>query len=280
MATRYAQSPQATPARSSNAATTAAASDASDRPGQWQQSVSVVVPVHNEAGNISPQIGEIFSALEPWPAPFEVIYVNDGSTDTTALELLEARARYGDGLRVVNHATVCGQSTAIFTGVRAARHDWIVTLDGDGQNDAMDVPRALASARAAGGGDILVCGHRTHRRDTWLRRVSSRVANTVRRSLLRDGTPDTGCGLKAFPRRLFLELPYFDHMHRFLSALVLRQGGRVISIPVSHRPRERGSSKYGLHDRLWAGIVDMLGVAWLQRREKRPRSTQEFDDEL
>jgi len=278
MVTRHPQPLAYSQAQPSIAATPAGACDAFNRPDQRLQSVSVVVPVHNEAGNISPQVEETFSVLQPRLARFEVIYVNDGSTDATAVELLEARARHGNGLRIVNHFTVCGQSTAILTGVEAARHDWIVTLDGDGQNDPADIPRLLESARASGGTDILVCGHRVDRQDTWLRRASSRVANTVRRGLLNDGTPDTGCGLKAFPRQLFLDLPYFDHMHRFLSALVLRQGGQVVSIPVSHRRRERGHSKYGLRNRLWAGIIDMLGVAWLQRRDRRPSNTRDLNN--
>lgn len=238
--------------------------------------ISVVVPVHNEAGNIAPQLADLFAILEQRTGCFEVIYVDDGSSDGTAGELGVARQQHGSRLRVIFHDSVCGQSTALYTGVRAARHDWIVTLDGDGQNDPADIPTILDAATRSGSQKIMVCGHRVARRDSTLRRLSSRAANAVRRRLLGDGTPDSGCGLKAFPRELFLQLPYFDHMHRFLPSLVLRQGGHVESIPVSHRPRLRGRSKYGLRNRFWVGIVDTLGVAWLQRREKRPN--QVFGD--
>ena len=160
------------------------------------------------------------------------------------------------------------------TGVKAARGTWIATLDGDGQNDPADIPRMLARAEAeAAGGNaaILVAGHRVTRKDSWVKRRSSRIANRVRAWLLRDATPDTGCGLKVFPRALFLDLPAFDHMHRFLPALVLRQGGRVVSEPVNHRPRVRGTSNYGTLDRLAVSLFDLVGVAWLQRRWKRPQ---------
>lgn len=238
--------------------------------------ISVVVPVLNEAENIRLQVDELFTVLDG-RVDFEVIYVDDGSTDDTGRVLEQEQSRKGGRLRVLAHESACGQSTAIYSGVRAARHPWIVTLDGDGQNDPADIPMLLEEARRAGSNRIMVTGHRVKRRDTRLRRISSRIANMVRSALLRDQTPDTGCGLKVFPRNLFLELPYFDHMHRFLSALVLRQGGRVASVPVSHRPRRLGKSKYGVHNRLWAGIVDMIGVAWLQRREKRPVTVREIN---
>lgn len=244
---------------------------------QYQDlSLSVVVPVHNEAENIEPQLKEIFDVLDG-QVDFEVIYVDDGSTDNTLSVLQREREDRKGKLRIVAHESVCGQSTALYSGIRAARHPWIVTLDGDGQNVPADIPTLLEALEKAASERVLVTGQRVKRRDTWLRRLSSRVANAVRGALLRDETPDTGCGLKVFPRELFLRLPYFDHMHRFLSALVLRDGGEIISVPVSHRPRRRGRSKYGLHNRLWTGIVDMLGVAWLQRREKRPTETKEFN---
>lgn len=242
--------------------------------------ISVVVPVHNELENIRPQIEEVFAALEG-RATFELIYVDDGSTDGTLARLREELPRRGGALRVLTHPSVCGQSTAIHSGVRAARYTWIVTLDGDRQNDPADIPRLLDEVRKSGDPGLMVTGHRVERRDTWLRRVSSRIANGVRGTLLRDETPDTGCGLKVFRRDLFLSLPYFDHMHRFLSALVLRQGGEIRSVPVSHRPRREGTSKYGVRNRLWVGIIDMIGVAWLQRREKRPAHvTEVIEDEL
>jgi dolichol-phosphate mannosyltransferase len=159
--------------------------------------------------------------------------------------------------------------------VHAARGRLVATLDGDGQNDPADIPRLLARHAAEGGGDaLLVAGHRTNRRDTAVTRLSSRIANSVRGALLRDHTPDTGCGLKLFPRDLFLRLPYFDHMHRFLPALVIRAGGRVVSEPVGHRARTRGRSHYGVWNRLWVGIVDLLGVLWLIRRARTPEARE------
>jgi len=233
--------------------------------------LSVVVPVRNEAPNIAPLVAEIGAALAA--IPHEIIYVDDGSTDATATALAEL-ARSTPALRVLGHVASCGQSAAIVTGVRSARGDWIVTLDGDGQNDPADIPALwdFAQAESADGGPpLMVAGWRVNRRDTQVKRISSRLANRIRARLLGDATPDTGCGLKLFPRALFLSLPAFDHMHRFLPALVLRQGGRVVSRPVNHRPRMRGQSNYGTLDRLAVGVVDLLGVIWLQRRWKRPR---------
>jgi dolichol-phosphate mannosyltransferase len=228
--------------------------------------LSVVVPVRNEQDNLSPLINEIRAALQG-VVDFEIVYVNDGSTDNTAQNLAEI-ANTCPQLRVIHHRTSCGQSTAVRTGVKAASGDWIATLDGDGQNDPADIPKLMAAA----GQDVeLVGGNRRHaRKDTFIKRVSSVIANTVRSWMLGDSTPDTGCGLKLIRREVFLDLPYFDHMHRFLPALVIRRGGRVVSVPVNHRPRERGVSNYGTLDRLLVGIVDLFGVMWLQRRAKRP----------
>ncbi len=227
--------------------------------------VSVVVPVRNEAPNIAPLVAEIEAALAG--VPHEIVYVDDGSTDATSAELATA-ARQAP-LRWLRHRASCGQSAAIVTGIRAARGEWIATLDGDGQNDPADIPRLLARATREGG-DILVAGWRTTRRDSWVKRRSSRIANRIRVALLHDATPDTGCGLKLFRRTLFLQLPAFDHMHRYLPALVLRQGGRVVSEPVNHRHRTRGVSNYGTLDRLAVAFFDLVGVIWLQRRWKRP----------
>lgn len=228
--------------------------------------VSVVVPVRNEQDNIAPLIAEIRAALEGVTA-YEIVYVDDGSTDETLARLREIRQGCPQ-LRIVRHARSCGQSTAVRSGVKAARGDWVATLDGDGQNDPADIPKLLAALAD----DVeLVGGNRRHaRRDTWIKRISSVIANGVRSRMLRDSTPDTGCGLKLFRRDVFLDLPYFDHMHRFLPALVLRRGGRVVSVPVNHRPRERGKSNYGTLDRLMVGIVDLFGVMWLLRRAKVP----------
>jgi dolichol-phosphate mannosyltransferase len=225
--------------------------------------LSVVVPVRNEGPNVAPLVAEIRQVLDT--IPYEIIYVDDGSTDDTVAQMRHS------GVTIRRHRNSCGQSAAIVTGVRAARGTWIATLDGDGQNDPADIPALLAQARAdAGQGPLLVAGHRTNRRDTWVKRRSSRIANAVRAALLHDATPDTGCGLKLFPRAAFLELPHFDHMHRYLPALFIRAGGRVVSSPVNHRPRLRGQSNYGTLDRLWVGLFDLVGVAWLQRRWKRP----------
>jgi dolichol-phosphate mannosyltransferase len=195
----------------------------------------------------------------------EIVYVDDGSTDDTPLQLRLA------GVVARRHRRSCGQSAAIVTGVRAARGGWIATLDGDGQNDPADIPALLRHAMDdVGKGPLLVAGHRIRRKDSWTKRLSSRFANRIRAALLHDATPDTGCGLKLFRRDTFLELPHFDHMHRYLPALFIRAGGRVVSVPVNHRPRIRGQSNYGTLDRLWVGIFDLVGVFWLQRRWQRP----------
>jgi dolichol-phosphate mannosyltransferase len=236
--------------------------------------LSLVIPVRNEAGNIVPLVDEITAALEGL-LDYEIVYVDDGSDDATAGELSRAQ-RQTPQLRVVRHARSCGQSAAIRSGVKAARAPWIATLDGDGQNDPGDIPQLWQIASTAPvEPPLLVAGHRQRRQDSWSKRRASRIANAVRRRMLHDDTPDTGCGLKLFPRALFLDLPYFDHMHRFLPALVLRAGGVVRSVPVNHRPRERGVSKYGVFDRLAVGITDLLGVMWLRRRASLPELLDE-----
>jgi len=228
--------------------------------------ISVVVPVCNEADNVAPLAREIAAALRG-RAEFEMIFVDDGSTDDTAERVRAARAGGHPELRLLRHSFRSGQSAAVHSGVRAARAAWIGTLDGDGQNDPADLPKFLAARADPANADVLlIMGNRVTRRDTWLRRLSSRIANGVRGVLLGDGTPDTGCGIKMFSREAFLALPVFDHMHHFLPALFQRAGQRVVSIPVGHRPRMRGRSKYGVHNRLWVGIVDLVGVMWLKAR--------------
>jgi dolichol-phosphate mannosyltransferase len=228
--------------------------------------VSVVIPVCNEQDNVLPLAREIHAALEG-RYRYETIFVDDGSTDGTSQAVRDARAEGMPEVRLIRHSVRSGQSAAVATGVREARAPWIATLDGDGQNDPADIPKLLDAARGATPPRLrLVMGNRTTRRDTWLRRLSSRVANGVRGGLLKDGTPDTGCGIKVFDRAVFLDMPRFNHMHRFMPALFQREGYAVVSVPVNHRERTRGTSKYGLHNRLWVGIVDLFGVMWLIRR--------------
>ncbi|HZB93486.1 MAG TPA: glycosyltransferase family 2 protein [Stellaceae bacterium] len=231
--------------------------------------LSVVIPVRNEAPNIAPLVAEIRVALEGF-CDYEIVYVDDGSSDETAAAV-RALAQGFPRLRLVRHRRSAGQSAAIRSGVRAAAAPWIATLDGDGQNDPADIPRLWQIAREASAAEpLLVAGWRQQRRDSAVKRLSSRIANAVRGALLGDGTPDTGCGLKLFRRELFLALPFFDHCHRFLPALVKREGGRTVSVAVNHRPRQRGASNYGTLDRLFVGIADLLGVIWLMRRAKLP----------
>ena len=233
-----------------------------------EMDLSVVVPVRDEEGNIAPLINEICSSLDGL-LEYEIVYVDDGSSDKTWERLVELSGTLSQ-LRIVRHRKSFGQSTAIHTGVKAARSSMIATLDGDGQNDPADIPRLLEVFNSADSpvGLQLVIGHRRKRQDSWVKRTSALVANKVRGYLLKDRTPDTGCGLKLFPRDTFLELPFFDHMHRFFPALILRNGGAVLSVEVNHRPRKHGQSHYGLWDRLWVGIVDLVGVMWLRRRSK------------
>ena len=235
--------------------------------------ISVVVPVHNESGNVVSLLDEIAAALQGVTA-FEAVFVDDCSSDNTR-DILRDYAGSHPWLTVVCHLNNCGQSTAVRTGVLHARGTVIATLDGDGQNDPADIPALLARWKALGasnsGRPVLIAGWRAKRQDTWVRRLSSRIANGVRSRLLGDATPDTGCGLKLLGRTDFLNLPYFDHMHRFLPALVRRAGGQGESVHVAHRSRTHGQSHYGIGNRLWVGIIDMLGVMWLQRRARVPR---------
>jgi len=229
--------------------------------------LSVVVPVCNEAENVEPLAREIDAALND--RDYEMIFIDDGSTDDTAIILLRLKAQL-PRLRVLRHSFRSGQSAAVASGVRAARAPWVATLDGDGQNDPADIPRLLAARDDVEnrGVQLFMGNRKASRKDTAFRKLQSNIANGVRSGLLGDGTPDTGCGIKLFSREVFVELPRFDHMHRFLPALFMRHGARVVSVPVSHRPRTRGASKYGMLNRLWVGIVDIAGVMWLRRRYK------------
>ena len=224
--------------------------------------LSVVIPVFNESGNLQPLVEEIERALSG-RMRFEVIVVDDGSADQTPAEMADL-ASTRPWLRVESHQGNRGQSAAIRTGIQSAHAPVIAVLDGDGQNDPADIPTLFAALWLTD--DSMAVGERRNRCDTWSRRISSQIANSVRASLLRDGIRDTGCGLKVFYRDEFLELPAFDHMHRFLPALMQQRGRKVRSIPVNHRPRRHGRSKYGIRNRFGAGIVDLLGVMWLRLR--------------
>lgn len=231
--------------------------------------LSVIVPVKNEAGNAVPLTGEIMTALVG--LPYEIIFVDDGSRDATGTELAGLALTHPQ-VRIITHAAPCGQSQATITGVAAARGTWIATLDGDGQNDPTDI-RKLLEARATdpSAARTLFIGRRAQRRDSMPRLLASKFANGIRAALLGDRTPDSGCGIKLIRRDLFLELPRFNALHRFMPALVIRAGGRAVSVPVNHRPRSRGRSKYGLVQRGLIGAVDLLGVFWLLRRNSLPR---------
>jgi len=243
--------------------TNSAAENPTRREGSGAPELSVVIPVHNESANISILVDEVEAALEGKIA-YELVVVDDFSSDRTAsilTELLPAR----NWLRLCRHAKNAGQSAAVVTGVKNARSDWIATLDGDGQNDPADIP-ALWQMHQTRPDIDMICGHRQKRRDTLVKRLSSRIANAVRSRMLGDATPDTGCGLKLFNRAEFLAVPHFDHLHRFLPALFRRQGCQITSVAVNHRPRGGGLSHYGIGNRLWVGIIDMIGVMWLKRR--------------
>jgi dolichol-phosphate mannosyltransferase len=229
--------------------------------------LSVVVPVFNERDNIPPLLAEIATALRG-RVEFEVVYVDDASRDDSLAVLAAARSRHPE-LRVIRHLQQSGQSTAIRNGVKAARGNWIATLDGDGQNDPADIPKLLAMRDESPAAIKLFAGWRVDRKDTASKRFGSRFANGLRRRLLRDDTPDTGCGIKLFERAAFLDLPYFDHMHRYLPALMQRAGWQVKSVPVNHRPRGSGASKYNNLGRALVGISDLRGVGWLIKRSKR-----------
>lgn len=239
--------------------------------------LSIVIPAKNEQDNIRPLVSEIANVLNDI-IDFELIYVDDGSSDNTYGEIKQLAESQFPQLCVIRHRYPVGQSTAIATGVRHAKGPLIVTMDADGQNDPADIPKMLNIASGFPlSTHFCIAGYRKCRKDTAWKRLQSRIANRVRGAILADDTPDTGCGLKLFPRHTFLQLPYFDHMHRFLPALIKRLGGRIEVVEVNHRDRQAGVSKYTMLSRLGVGIVDMLGVLWLQRRTQRPELV--FDDE-
>jgi glycosyltransferase involved in cell wall biosynthesis len=237
--------------------------------------LSVVVPVKDEAENVGPLAREIAAALASEPSS-EIIFIDDGSTDDTAAALVALKSEI-PSLRVIQHGKNLGQSRGIRTGVRAARSDIIVTLDGDGQNDPADIPKLLAILRGPDAAQVgVVSGVRAKRQDSFSRRFASRFGNAIRARILNDGAADTGCGLKAFRRDAFLALPYFDHIHRFIISLMIREGYDVRFVPVNHRPRSHGQSKYTNLGRLLVSVNDLLGVRWLQRRFKAHAPSREI----
>ena len=229
--------------------------------------LSVVVPVHNEEDNVAPLVGEIVAALRG-RIDFEIVYVDDTSKDGTLARLRELQTTVPE-LRVIRHLSYAGQSTAVRNGVKAARAPWIATLDGDGQNDPADIPNLLAQRDAGDAQTKLYAGWRVNRQDSGSKRWASKWANAIRSRMLRDDTPDTGCGIKLFEREAFLDLPYFDHMHRYLPALMQRAGWQSVSVPVNHRHRTAGVSKYNNLGRALVGIKDLFGVSWLIQRSRR-----------
>ena len=231
--------------------------------------ISVVVPAKDERDNLAPLVSEIDAALGG-RFEYELIYVDDGSVDDSHVVLRDLQTRF-TRLKVLCHVHAVGQSMAVLSGVRHGRGDWLVVLDGDGQNDPADIPAMLEEAMRRYQSDpyqVGLIGHRVNRRDDWVKRLSSKVANGFRDMMLRDGIPDTGCGLKAVLLQRYLRLPSFNHMHRYIPTLIQAQGGIMRVHPVNHRPRMAGTSNYGVWNRLWVGLVDVLGVWWLKRRAK------------
>jgi dolichol-phosphate mannosyltransferase len=239
--------------------------------------VSVLIPAKNEANNLKPLIEEVRTALAD--EAYEIIVVDDGSTDATLHELRQIKNNGLSTLRILRHERSLGQSTSLYHAALAAKGQWLATLDGDGQNDPADIPGMLALVRGEQGlaGLQLVAGHRVNRRDNASKRWASRFANGLRSRMLKDQTPDTGCGLKLIERAAFLRLPYFDHMHRYIPALIQRHNGRMITHPVNHRHRTSGVSKYGNLDRALVGILDLIGVWWLIRRTRLNATAQEIE---
>lgn len=228
--------------------------------------VSVVLPAKNEQGNIGNLIKEIHQALTEL-CPYEIVLTNDNSSDNTAQEAIESAEQFDVPLRIISHPVSCGQSTAIYNAIHYAQGDWIITSDADGQNNPADYASLLTLAQQQPESThFCIAGHRHQRLDTAWVRFQSKIANRIRQAILGDGVPDSGCGLKLFPKPTFLLLPYFDHMHRFIPALVKRLGGEIIVCPVSHRDRVAGTSNYNSFNLLIADLVDLLGLLWLKKR--------------
>ncbi len=240
-----------------------------------QTPISIVIPMYNEADNVEPFVNEIHDSLKNCVACFEIVVVDDGSSDGTG-DRLSQLSESVSTLRVLKHAGNFGQSSATLTGIRHAQYPWIVTMDGDAQNDPHDIPLLLAELekQADLAQPLLIAGNRKKRNDSTIRKISSRIGNGVRNALLKDDCMDTGCSLKLFSRDLFLTMPHFNHLHRFIPSLIKRAGGHIVNVPVNHRPRIRGTSKYGVMNRLWVGIVDLFGVRWLMSRPCNPKISE------
>lgn len=230
------------------------------------QKLSIIIPVYNEVDNVSLLFQEIQAALHPLSCSYEVIFVDDGSDDGTA-ERLKTMAETNEFLKAIFHKSNYGQSAALLTGAKAAQYPLLVTLDGDGQNDPADIPKLFEHFQ---NDNTVVLGNREKRDDHAIRVLSSRIGNGIRRKLLHDDCPDTGCSLKLFSKEAFLVLPHFNHMHRFLPALFKRAGYQLVNVQVSHRPRCHGVSKYGVMNRLFVGIHDLIGMRWLLKRPCAP----------
>jgi dolichol-phosphate mannosyltransferase len=235
--------------------------------------ISVVVPVFDEEGNAAALAREIAAAFEG--RAYEMIFVDDASRDGTRAELIAAKADL-PALRVLTHSKNGGQSRGIRSGAEAARGEYLVTLDGDGQNVPADAPALVDRLKAAPAEVGVVHGRRVGRQDSWAKKTGSRIANPVRAWILQDHADDAGCGLKAIRRELYLRFPYFDHMHRYWPALTHREGLKVEYMDVSHRPRGAGVSKYNNLRRLWASLGDLIGVVWLKARARLPGSVAEI----
>lgn len=243
-----------------------------------QTPISIVIPMYNEVDNVEPFTNEIHDSLKDCVLSYEIIVVNDGSNDGTGERLNQLRQRIPT-LRPLHHDGNFGQSAATVTGIRHAKHPWIVTMDGDAQNDPHDIPLLLSELEKQPDRTqpMLIAGNRKKRNDSIVRKISSRIGNGVRNAMLKDDCMDTGCSLKLFSRDLFLTMPHFNHLHRFIPSLIKRSGGRIINVPVNHRPRTHGTSKYGVMNRLWVGIVDLFGVRWLMKRPCNPRIKVNID---
>ena len=236
--------------------------------------LSVVVPVYNESENVSKLVDEIAVALAQ--TDYEMIFVNDASSDDT-LSVLTSLKKDHSTLRAISHRKNAGQSRAVRSGVIAAKGQYIATLDGDGQNDPADIPALFEQITRSDAPDslALVGGRRAKRQDSWAKKMGSRIGNGVRKKLLNDQADDTGCGLKVFTREAFLQLPYFDHVHRYIPALMLREGYKIEFCDVNHRHREFGVSKYTNFGRLMVSIADLRGVRWLNKRARNPEGWDE-----